>query len=41
MDIISAWHYDYKSEHPVNKEFVKVFNEMHRPQPGLFFGRWV
>src|SRR5438128_7958454 len=34
--IITAWHYDYKSEHPLNKEFVKVFNEMHGRNPDFF-----
>src|SRR6185295_1578840 len=28
LGIISAWHYDYKSDNPKNVEFVKVFNEM-------------
>ena len=36
LGIISAWHYDYKSEHPLNKEFVKVFNEMHGRNPDFF-----
>jgi branched-chain amino acid transport system substrate-binding protein len=36
IGIITAWHYDYKSEHPLNKEFVKVFNEMHGRNPDFF-----
>src|SRR5256884_1739605 len=29
LGIISAWHYDYKSDSPRNVAFVKLFNEMH------------
>ncbi|HYT48516.1 MAG TPA: ABC transporter substrate-binding protein, partial [Burkholderiales bacterium] len=29
-------HYDYKSEHPLNKEFVKVFNEINGRNPDFF-----
>ncbi|MSQ21227.1 MAG: ABC transporter substrate-binding protein [Betaproteobacteria bacterium] len=36
LGIITAWHYDYMSEHPLNKEFVKVFNEMHKRNPDFF-----
>ncbi|MFM9885109.1 MAG: ABC transporter substrate-binding protein [Burkholderiales bacterium] len=36
LGIITAWHYDYTSEHPLNKEFVKVFNEMHKRNPDFF-----
>ena len=36
LGIISAWHYDYKSKAPLNVEFVKVFNEMHKRNPDFF-----
>ncbi len=36
IGIITAWHYDYLSDHPLNKEFVKVFNEMHKRNPDFF-----
>jgi branched-chain amino acid transport system substrate-binding protein len=36
LGIISAWHYDYKSNAPLNVEFVKVFNEMHGRNPDFF-----
>src|SRR6516162_6774015 len=36
LGLISAWHYDYKSDAPLNVEFVKVFNEMHGRNPDFF-----
>jgi branched-chain amino acid transport system substrate-binding protein len=36
LGIISAWHYDYKSDAPRNVEFVKIFNEMHGRNPDFF-----
>src|SRR5262245_15196690 len=36
LGIISAWHYDYKSNAPRNVEFVKLFNEMHGRNPDFF-----
>ena len=36
LGIISAWHYDYKSNAPRNVEFVKIFNEMHGRNPDFF-----
>ena len=36
LGIISAWHYDYKSNAPLNAEFVKLFNEMHGRNPDFF-----
>src|SRR5207253_253758 len=36
LGMISAWHYDYKSDAPLNVEFVKVFNEMHGRNPDFF-----
>src|SRR5918996_3543257 len=36
LDIITAWHYDYKLDYPKNKEFVRVFNEMHGRNPDFF-----
>src|SRR5216110_237098 len=36
LGLISAWHYDYKSNAPLNVEFVKLFNEMHGRNPDFF-----
>src|ERR671935_2060218 len=36
LGVISAWHYDYKSNAPLNVEFVKLFNEMHGRNPDFF-----
>jgi branched-chain amino acid transport system substrate-binding protein len=36
LGIISAWHYDYKSNAPLNVAFVKAFNEMHGRNPDFF-----
>ena len=36
LGIISAWHYDYKSDNPKNVAFVKTFNEMHGRNPDFF-----
>ena len=36
VDIITAWHYDYKLDNPLNREFVRVFNEMHGRNPDFF-----
>ena len=36
LGIISAWHYDYKSNAPRNVAFVKLFNEMHGRNPDFF-----
>src|ERR671935_3175212 len=36
LDIITAWHYDYKLDNQLNREFVKVFNEMHGRNPDFF-----
>src|SRR5262249_2112208 len=36
LGLISAWHYDYKSNAPANVEFVKLFNEMHGRNPDFF-----
>ena len=36
LDIITAWHYDYKSDNPRNREFVKLYNEMHGRNPDFF-----
>jgi len=36
LDIITAWHYDYKMDNRLNREFVKVFNEMHGRNPDFF-----
>src|SRR2546430_1425304 len=36
LDIITAWHYDYKLDNPLNREFVRVFSEMHGRNPDFF-----
>jgi len=36
LGMISAWHYDYKSNTPLNLEFVKLFNELHGRNPDFF-----
>jgi branched-chain amino acid transport system substrate-binding protein len=36
LGIITAWHYDYKSEDARNVQFVKLFNEMHGRNPDFF-----
>jgi branched-chain amino acid transport system substrate-binding protein len=36
LGIITAWHYDYKMDNALNREFVKVFNEMHKRNPDFF-----
>src|SRR5882672_895839 len=36
LDIITAWHYDYKLDNPLNREFVKEFNAMHGRNPDFF-----
>src|SRR3981189_1160258 len=36
LDIITAWHYDYKLDNPRNREFVEEFNAMHGRNPDFF-----
>jgi len=36
LDIITAWHYDYKLDNPRNREFVGEFNAMHGRNPDFF-----
>jgi branched-chain amino acid transport system substrate-binding protein len=36
LDIITAWHYDYKADNKLNREFVKLYNEMHGRNPDFF-----
>jgi branched-chain amino acid transport system substrate-binding protein len=36
LGIITAWHYDYKSNAPRNVEFVKIFNELNGRNPDFF-----
>lgn len=36
LGIITAWHYDYKLDNPLNKRFVKDFNDMHGRNPDFF-----
>src|SRR5205809_1255493 len=36
LDMITAWHYDYKLDNPLNREFVKEFNAMHGRNPDFF-----
>jgi branched-chain amino acid transport system substrate-binding protein len=36
LDIITAWHYDYKFDNALNRAFVKEFNAMHGRNPDFF-----
>src|SRR5919106_2401580 len=36
LGIITAWHYDYTRDSKPNREFVKLFNEMHGRNPDFF-----
>src|SRR5205823_4908574 len=36
LDMITAWHYDYKLDNPLNREFVREFNAMHGRNPDFF-----
>ena len=36
LGIITAWHYDYTRDSKLNREFVKLFNEMHGRNPDFF-----
>jgi len=36
IDIITAWHYDYKLDNKLNAAFVKEFNAMHGRNPDFF-----
>src|SRR5438067_3577395 len=36
LDIITAWHYDYTMDNPLNKAFVKEYNAMHGRNPDFF-----
>ena len=36
LDIITAWHYDYKLDNALNRAFVKEFNAMHGRNPDFF-----
>jgi branched-chain amino acid transport system substrate-binding protein len=36
LDIITAWHYDYKLDNKLNAAFVKEFNAMHGRNPDFF-----
>jgi branched-chain amino acid transport system substrate-binding protein len=36
LDIITAWHYDYKMDNKLNQAFVKEFNAMHGRNPDFF-----
>jgi branched-chain amino acid transport system substrate-binding protein len=36
LGIITAWHYDYKMDNPLNREFVREFNAMHGRNPDFF-----
>ena len=36
LGIVTAWHYDYKLDNPLNQKFVKDFNEMHGRNPDFF-----
>src|SRR5216110_287105 len=36
LDIITAWHYDYKLDNRLNREFVREFSAMHGRNPDFF-----
>src|SRR5438876_7082623 len=36
LDMITAWHYDYKLDNKLNHAFVKEFNAMHGRNPDFF-----
>src|SRR5438876_7991831 len=36
LDMITAWHYDYKLDNALNREFVKEFSAMHGRNPDFF-----
>jgi branched-chain amino acid transport system substrate-binding protein len=36
LDMITAWHYDYKLDNPLNQAFVKEYNAMHGRNPDFF-----
>jgi len=36
LDIITAWHYDYKLDNKLNAAFVREFNAMHGRNPDFF-----
>jgi branched-chain amino acid transport system substrate-binding protein len=36
LDMITAWHYDYKLDNKLNQAFVKEFNAMHGRNPDFF-----
>jgi branched-chain amino acid transport system substrate-binding protein len=36
LGILTAWHYDFTQDNPLNAQFVKVHNELHKRNPDLF-----
>jgi branched-chain amino acid transport system substrate-binding protein len=36
LGMLSAWHYDYKLDNPLNQAFVKEYNAMHGRNPDFF-----
>ena len=36
LGILSAWHYDYNFDSPLNKAFVKAYNDDYKRNPDLF-----
>ncbi len=36
LGIVTAWHYDYKRDSALNKEFVRLHNELHKRNPDQF-----
>jgi branched-chain amino acid transport system substrate-binding protein len=36
LDVITAWHYDYKLDNKLNQAFVKEYNAMHGRNPDFF-----
>ena len=36
LGIVTAWHYDYKRDSDLNREFVRLHNELHKRNPDQF-----
>jgi branched-chain amino acid transport system substrate-binding protein len=36
LGIVTAWHYDYKRDSALNREFVRLHNELHKRNPDQF-----
>ena len=36
LGVVTAWHYDYKRDSALNREFVRLHNELHKRNPDTF-----